>query len=119
MSRELSASQSPPDGSGWPRRAADRGPEAIIYADGVAVTAYEGEAVGVALAVAGRLTLRLSPVEAMPRGMFCAMGTCQECAVEIDGDMRAACMTPVRHGMRVTTDALSRRLATAANSSDG
>jgi sarcosine oxidase subunit alpha len=40
------------------------------------------------------------------RGGFCGMGVCQECRVTVDGrpDQRA-CMTEVRDGMEVSTDA--------------
>ncbi len=40
-----------------------------------------------------------------PRLPLCGMGTCQECRVTIDGVAhRRACMTPVRAGMKVSTD---------------
>ena len=97
-----------PDTPVWIRKAVERGPEIRLLVDGTAIPAHEGEAVGIALAAAGLLTLRRSPGAGEPRGMFCLMGACQECAVEIDGEMRPSCMTPARDGMRVTTDALHR-----------
>jgi len=93
----------------WVRKPVARGPAIRLVVDGVTVTAFEGESVGVALAAAGRLVLRHSPGLGAPRGMFCLMGVCQECAVDIDGAMLPSCMTPARDGMRVTTDALTRR----------
>ena len=93
---------------GWIRKPVDRGPEVRLLVNGAAIPAYESEAVGVALAVAGLLTLRRSPGAKEPRGMFCLMSVCQECVVEIDGQMRPSCMTRARDGMRVKTDALQR-----------
>ena len=49
--------------------------------------------------------LRLSPRDAAPRGLFCGMGLCFECMVEVDGIRRRACLTPVRAGMEVRTGA--------------
>lgn len=39
-----------------------------------------------------------------PRAPLCAMGTCHECRVTVDGvDGVRACLLPVRDGMRVET----------------
>jgi D-hydroxyproline dehydrogenase subunit gamma len=39
-----------------------------------------------------------------PRAPLCAMGSCQECRVAIDGVANVrACLEPVRDGMRVET----------------
>lgn len=39
------------------------------------------------------------------RAPFCGMGVCFECRVSVDGVAHVrACMTPVREGMRVSTD---------------
>lgn len=43
--------------------------------------------------------LRLSPRLQAPRGLYCGMGVCFECAVTIDGATRRACVTEVRDGM--------------------
>ena len=41
-----------------------------------------------------------------PRAPVCGMGVCFECRVQIDGVAQLrACMTPVREGMQVSTDA--------------
>ena len=61
----------------------------------------EGETLATALAAAGILRLRLSPRARTPRGAFCFMGVCQECAIHVDGVLRQACMVPVREGMIV------------------
>ena len=47
--------------------------------------------------------LRLSSKDRAPRGMFCGMGLCFECMVEVDGLPRRSCLTPVSAGMVVRT----------------
>ncbi|NGM44525.1 (2Fe-2S)-binding protein [Rhodobacter sp. SGA-6-6] len=47
--------------------------------------------------------LRFSPKDKAPRGMFCGMGLCFECMVEVDGLRRRSCLTPVSAGMVVRT----------------
>lgn len=65
------------------------------------VDAYEGESVAAALWACGIRHLRDSPVRAAPRGVFCAMGVCQECVVLIDGRREASCSYPVSDGLIV------------------
>lgn len=79
-----------------------------ILVDDERLSAPEGECLAVALAVAGISILRHSPVSGSPRGMFCLMGSCQECLVHVDGAPVLACMEPVRPGMQVMLDRLVR-----------
>ncbi len=65
------------------------------------VTACEGETLAMALCAAGVRTLRASAGRGEPRGLFCAMGVCQECVVIVDGRRRESCLTIVRDGMAV------------------
>jgi len=45
-------------------------------------------------------------VNDMPRAPLCGMGVCFECRVQVDGVAHVrACMTTVREGMQVITDA--------------
>ncbi len=111
-----------------------RGRRVAIRVDGREVPAYTGETLFAALTAAGIRVLRhaspkagpetpvtpvgpeAGPAEQVPaslvprtgaaRGGFCGMGVCQECRVTVDGrpDQRA-CMTEVREGMEVETDA--------------
>ena len=61
--------------------------------------------VAVALLQQGPVGVRAS-VHGMPRAPFCAMGTCQECRVTIDGRPSIrSCLEPVREGMSVETSA--------------
>jgi predicted molibdopterin-dependent oxidoreductase YjgC len=80
---------------------ASRGRKVGFLFDGRQVTAYEGESIAAALACAGIRTLRTSPRSCAPRGMFCMMGSCQECVVRIDGRIVPACQEPVREGLDV------------------
>ena len=79
----------------------NRGASVEFYFDGRVVTGRSGQSVAIALWDAGIRALRLSPVDSAPRGMFCAIGICQECVVMIDGVRRPSCVTVVQPGMRV------------------
>jgi predicted molibdopterin-dependent oxidoreductase YjgC len=103
LSRSLDASD------GWRRDpSAPQGKSVSIEVDGESVRAIEGESLSVALAVNGRLVLRRSPGLNQPRGMFCLMGVCQECLVQVDGETMPSCMEPVREGMRVVLQPFER-----------
>jgi predicted molibdopterin-dependent oxidoreductase YjgC len=86
--------------------AVDRGRPVRLLVDGGPVPAYEGESVAAALLAAGRRGLRTAPRQGEPRGMYCGIGLCFECAVTVDGRRGVrACLTPVRDGLRVATRA--------------
>lgn len=74
----------------------------LIY-NGQPVTVRVGESVAAALFAHGIRCLRQSPRARTPRGMFCLMGSCQECLVMVDGRRALACQTPVRAQLRVDT----------------
>ena len=69
--------------------------------DDASVSAPAGANLGAALLAAGIRTLRRAPVDRAARGLFCLMGVCQECVVEVDGVRVEACRTTVRDGMDV------------------
>lgn len=48
---------------------------------------------------------RRSPRLGQPRGMFCGMGVCFECMVEVNGALRRSCLTMTQDGMEVRTGA--------------
>jgi len=79
---------------------AGQGMPVDFYFDDRRVAGYAGESVANALWAAGIRTLRYSPSGA-PRGMFCAIGVCQECVVLIDGRRQPACTTAVGAGLQV------------------
>lgn len=70
--------------------------------DGDPVEGRCGDSVASALLAAGIRDLRESAVSGRPRGVFCMMGACFDCLVEIDGRAnRQACMTALTEGMAV------------------
>ena len=72
--------------------------------DGQEVLAREGETIAAALLAAGRRVLRLTGRREEPRGLFCGMGICFDCLVQVNGCPNVrACQTPVEAGMRVET----------------
>ena len=72
--------------------------------DGESIEAVEGETIAVALYAAGKSTLRTTQRKSEPRGLFCNMGVCFECLVEVDNHANLrACQTVVRAGMQVKT----------------
>lgn len=72
--------------------------------NGTDVVARSGEPIAAALLAHGVRVLRRSERAGTSRGVYCNIGHCFECRVEVDGarDVRA-CLTPVREGMRVTS----------------
>jgi len=80
--------------------------EVVIEVDGHTVSGRRGDSVAVALLTAGISTLRHSPRLGAPRGIFCLMGSCQECLVIVDGHRRLACETVIEAGMSVRTTEL-------------
>ena len=70
--------------------------------DGQPVTAKRGQSLAAALTDAGHRTFRTTAKSA-ERGIFCGMGVCQDCLVNIDGQPnQRACMSPASDGMTVT-----------------
>ena len=81
-----------------------RGRAICFTCDGQVIRAYEGETVAAALLAQGRRVLRTTSRESQPRGVFCNMGICFDCLVEIDWrPNRRACQSFVVEGMRVRT----------------
>lgn len=69
--------------------------------EGREITARAGVNLGSALAAAGEHALRETRL-GETRGMYCGMGVCQDCLVEVDGvPNRRACMTKAASGMVV------------------
>src|SRR5262250_2274635 len=84
--------------------------------EGESVEGRRGETLGAALAAAGIRYLR-STQSGQPRGIFCGMGVCQECLVEIDGrPNQRACMTKLAGPLRLCRQ---KHLARALGSDEG
>lgn len=69
--------------------------------DGLPVTALAGETIAAALARAEIVALRQTR-DGGRRGLYCGMGACFECAVEVDGrGGQRSCLVKVSEGMQV------------------
>jgi predicted molibdopterin-dependent oxidoreductase YjgC len=81
-----------------------KGDPVTIYVDGRPLPAREGEPIAAALYANGIKTTRYSSLSGEPRGPFCMIGRCTECAMTVDGVPNVrTCLTAVRDGMRVDT----------------
>ena len=73
-----------------------------IYVNGEPIEAVKGEVVAAALLEAGYKTFRKTPKYHRPRGIFCAIGRCTDCALTINGVPNVrSCVTPVEDGMQI------------------
>jgi predicted molibdopterin-dependent oxidoreductase YjgC len=72
--------------------------------DGRTVPYLPGQTVGAALWADGVRSWRRTRITGRPRGLFCGIGVCFDCLVEVDGrpDQRA-CLVPAREGAVVRT----------------
>lgn len=78
------------------------GKPVTIYYNGQAIPAQEGDTIAAALVVAGIRVFRHTHWLGEPRGIFCAIGQCTDCAMEVDGvGNTKVCITKVRDGMKV------------------
>ncbi|MDG1996763.1 MAG: (2Fe-2S)-binding protein [Emcibacteraceae bacterium] len=79
----------------------ERSAEITFYFDGKQYSGYEGESISAALLRAGVTNIR-TPAFGGSRGIFCGMGVCQECVVEVDGKKQESCRTGITQGLKVT-----------------
>ena len=74
--------------------------------DGEPMAAEAGQTVGAALLAAGIRTWRVTRSGGRPRGLFCGIGVCFDCLVDVNEDRAVrACLVPVREGDEVRTSA--------------
>jgi predicted molibdopterin-dependent oxidoreductase YjgC len=67
---------------------------------GRTMAARAGQTVAAALLDAGITSWRTTRHAGRPRGVFCGIGVCFDCLLQIDGrDNQRACLVPVRDGM--------------------
>lgn len=80
----------------------ERTPERVQASfDGTPIAADAGSSVAAALLGAGHPSWR-STRDGKLRGLFCGIGVCFDCLVEIDGESgQRACMIPIREGMDI------------------
>lgn|GEM_PF-169601 len=99
------------------RGVVERGSPVTLRVDGVELRGYAGETVAAAMMAAGIRSFRRS-VRDHVRGVYCGMGVCYECLVDVDGQRNVrACMTYVADGMTVERPGMGR--STAAERPDG
>lgn len=80
------------------------GPEVEIIVDGKPIPAYEGEPILAALLAGGIRINRYTVKKREPRGLFCGIGQCTDCAMIVDGIPNVrTCITPARAGMVIQT----------------
>ena len=81
-----------------------RGEPFAFTLDGRTIEAYPGETVAAALLAVDIRTLRRTEKSGSPRGVFCGMGICFDCLINVDGRPHLrACLTEAKPGMDVTT----------------
>ena len=81
-----------------------QGRQGTIYFDGKPLSAIEGEPIAAVLTEAGVRVFRHPAREDHPRGIFCAIGRCTDCAMTVNGVPGVrTCITRVEEGMRVET----------------
>jgi predicted molibdopterin-dependent oxidoreductase YjgC len=75
-----------------------------IFLDDRPIPARAGETIAACLLRAGIPYFRTTPVSGSARLPYCMIGHCFDCLIEIDGiGSRQACLSQVRHGMRLRT----------------
>ncbi|MCL5069746.1 MAG: (2Fe-2S)-binding protein [Actinobacteria bacterium] len=78
--------------------------EVEVIVDGKIIKAYEGEMIASALVASGIKIFRYTSKYNEPRGLFCAIGRCTDCVMEVNGKPNVrTCVTPVEVGMVINT----------------
>ncbi|KAB3531030.1 (2Fe-2S)-binding protein [Alkaliphilus pronyensis] len=68
------------------------------------IEGYEGETIAAALHAAGIKTLSHSSEKHRPRGLFCAIGNCSSCLMEVNGEANVRiCVEEVKEGLIIRT----------------
>jgi predicted molibdopterin-dependent oxidoreductase YjgC len=72
--------------------------------DGTPLEASRGMTIGGALLANGIVSWRRTRADDRPRGIFCGIGVCFDCLVDVDDQFSVrACLAPVRNGSEVRT----------------
>jgi sarcosine oxidase subunit alpha len=94
-----------------PSQVVNRQKSLVFSFDGRQYSAYEGDTIASALAVAGVATLSRSFKYHRRRGLLCVSGNCPNCLVQVGDEPNVrACTTPVCHGMAVESQNASPSL---------
>lgn len=77
-------------------------PRVQITFEGKRIEALEGEPIAAAFLANNIRVFRKTPKRQEPRGVFCAIGRCTDCIMEVDGVRNVrTCITPVKSGMTI------------------
>lgn len=92
----------------------DPGKTVEITVDGEKIQAKEGEKILAALLANGIIINRYTVKRKEPRGLFCGIGQCTDCAMIVNGKPNVrTCITPVKDGMVIETQhGLGKRSST-------
>ena len=75
-----------------------------ITVDGKPIKAVEGEPILATLLANDIIVSRYTTKRHEPRGLFCGIGQCTDCAMIVDGKPNVrTCVTPVKDGMVIET----------------
>ena len=81
-----------------------RGKAVNFLYNGEEISAYAGETIAAALHAAGVRSLSHSHEKHRPRGLYCAIGNCSSCIMEVNGEPNVRiCVELVKEGMVVKT----------------
>jgi predicted molibdopterin-dependent oxidoreductase YjgC len=70
--------------------------------EGEELEGYEGEPIAAALHANGVKNLKHSQKDDRPRGLFCAIGNCSSCLMEVNGEANVrVCVTELKEGMSI------------------
>lgn len=79
-----------------------KGKKVKFFFENEEVWGYEGETIAAALHALGIWEYREGLKTGRPRGLFCAIGHCSSCLMEVDGIPNTRiCITPVKEGIQV------------------
>ncbi|MEU3741334.1 (2Fe-2S)-binding protein [Streptomyces sp. NPDC032198] len=80
------------------------GPPHTVTFDGREIQALPGQTVAAALWSAGITAWRTTRGDGEPRGIFCGIGVCFDCLVEVNGrPNQRACLTPAEPHAEIRT----------------
>ena len=80
----------------------NRGTPITFTFDGQLIEAFEGETVAAALLACGVQAMRKTSRKGEPRGLFCNMGICFDCLIEVNGNAnQRGCQFPVTNGLEI------------------
>lgn len=82
----------------------DEKKKVTLRVDGQELEAVEGEPILAALLANGIIINRYTAKEKKPRGIFCGIGQCTDCAMVVNGRANVrTCVTPAQDGMVIET----------------